>query len=41
MYDLAGSVSAAEARELRVQAAGQLLAEVRDWLQAERRELFP
>ncbi len=40
MYDLAGSVSAAEARELRVQA-GQLLAELRDWLQAERRELFP
>lgn len=40
MYDLAGSVSVAEARELRAQA-GQLLAEVHDWLRAERPELFP
>ncbi len=40
MYDLAGGVSAAEARELRVQAE-RLLAEVHDWLRAERPELFP
>jgi hypothetical protein len=40
MYDLAGSVSVAEARELRAQA-GQLLAEVHDWLRAERPELLP
>jgi len=40
MYDLAGGVSSAEARELRVQAE-QLLSEIRDWLRAERRELFP
>jgi len=40
MYDLAGSVSAAEARELRVQAQ-QLLAEVRDWVRAERPDLYP
>jgi len=40
MYDLAGGVSAAEARELRGQAE-QLLAEVCDWLRAERPELFP
>ena len=40
MYDLAGGVSAAEARELRVQAE-QLLAEVRDWVRAERPDLLP
>ncbi len=38
MYDLAGSVSAAEARELRVQAE-RLLAEVHDWLRTERPKL--
>ena len=40
MYDLAGGVSATEARELRVQAE-RLLAEVHDWLRAERSDLFP
>jgi hypothetical protein len=40
MYDLAGGISATEARELRGQAE-RLLAEVRDWLRTERRELFP
>lgn len=39
MYDLAGGVSGAEARELRVQAE-RLLAEVHDWLRAERPELL-
>jgi len=39
MYDLAGSVSAAEARELRVQAE-RLLAEVHDWLRSERPNLI-
>jgi hypothetical protein len=40
MYDLAGGVSAVEARELRVQA-NRLLAEVHEWLRAERPNLFP
>ena len=40
MYDLAGSISATEARELRVQAE-RLLAEVRDWLRTERPDLSP
>jgi hypothetical protein len=40
MYDLAGSVSAGEARELRVQA-DRLLTEVTDWLRAERPKLLP
>jgi hypothetical protein len=39
MYDVAGSISATEARELRNQAE-RLLAEVRDWLRSERPELF-
>ena len=39
MYDVAGSVSAAEARELCLQAK-RLLEEVHDWLRAERPELL-
>ena len=39
MYDLAGSVSTAEAQELRAQAQ-QLLAEIRDWVRTERPDLF-
>ena len=39
MYDAAGSVSAAEARELCLQAK-RLLEEVHDWLRAERPELL-
>jgi hypothetical protein len=35
MYDLAGSISSTEARELRVQAE-RLLAEVSDWIRTER-----
>lgn len=40
MYDLAGGVSAAEARELRVQAE-RLLANVLDWLRSQRSDLVP
>jgi hypothetical protein len=40
MYDLAGGVSAAEARELRLQAA-RLLSDVLDWLRNQRSELLP
>jgi len=40
MYDLAGSVSAAEARELRLQAE-QLLKQVVGWLRDERPGLVP
>ena len=40
MYDLAGSVSAAEARDLRLQAE-QLLTEVRNWLRSDRPALLP
>jgi hypothetical protein len=39
MYDVAGSVSAAEARDLCFQAE-RLLEEVHDWLRAERPELL-
>jgi hypothetical protein len=40
MYDLAGSISATEARELRVHAE-RLLAEVTDWIRTERPTLLP
>jgi hypothetical protein len=40
MYDLAGGVSAAEARELRLQAE-RLLSDVLDWLRNQRSELLP
>jgi hypothetical protein len=40
MYDLAGSISGTEARELRVQAQ-RLLAEVIDWILTERPALLP
>jgi hypothetical protein len=40
MYDLAGSVSAAEARELRRQAE-QLLTQVGNWLRSDRPALLP
>jgi hypothetical protein len=39
-YDLAGGVSAAEARELRLQAE-RLLSDVLDWLRNQRSELLP
>ena len=40
MYDLAGSVSAAEAQDLRLQAE-QLLAQVGNWLRSDRPTLVP
>jgi len=40
MYDLAGSVSSTEARELRVQAE-RLLAEISAWIRTERPTLLP
>jgi len=39
MYDLAGSISSTEARELRLQAE-RLLAEVSDWIRTERPTLL-